>query len=709
MEGGALAEELLSSPWQISADRFTSYMDSEDIIAEGNVILQRQKEPGVKPLEIKADWIKYDRKNGSISARGNLFLRSEDQEITAQEAFIDLEKQTGNLKSTTFFFEEDNLYFSGKEVEKSGELTYHFEDGWITACRVEPGKKFPWSFKSADVRMTVDSYAFLKHTTFRIKDVPVLYTPYLIFPVKTKRESGFLFPELSHSDRDGLGFIAPLFVNLSPSYDATLYPGYLEKKGEFLGLEFRYVNDFESKGTFAVNYLHDTTSDTINDDFRSDGFLRDQHDRYWLRGKADHEISENLQAKLDVDLVSDRDYLQEYRAGMTGFAQNNADFVENFSRGFQEESIPFRESTLQLVSTRDTTILSGELRGVDDNEDTVSPETAVHALPRILWNSHPMLFKTPITLDWGAEYVNYWREEGLGYHRVDLNPRLTTRLPLGSLFEGRMSGVARETLYRVESYSDANQEYWQDPQDKNRTAFEFRTNTAMVLTRDYDFDLKTLDWLNHTFRPNIEYLYVDTEDQSDLPQLDADDLIEEKNLVTYELNNYFKAGSAATENGPSARYLGYFKTSQSYNINEDRPFTDINFDLLLYPLQELYVRYRTRLSVYGERVPQYDFETRYTKKDGNSVAMDYNYLRGSRRDLKFSAKVKVLDEFTIKAETTRSLITDRTVYESIGIQYSPHCWAVEIAFAQDADDTKVMVLFSLSGLGKSFEMGKSGF
>ena len=120
---------MLASPWRITADRIISFKDPEDIVAEGNVILERQAGPGVKPLKIKADRIRYGRQDASLEAKGNLVLRSEDQEITAQEASINLRNQTGTLQRTTFFFEEDNLYFSGREVEKTGELTYHFQDG----------------------------------------------------------------------------------------------------------------------------------------------------------------------------------------------------------------------------------------------------------------------------------------------------------------------------------------------------------------------------------------------------------------------------------------------------------------------------------------------------------------------------------------------------------------------------------------------------
>ncbi len=60
------------------------------------------------------------------------------------------------------------------------------------------------------------------HTTARIKDVPILYTPYFIYPIKTERETGFLVPNAGYNSELGGAYIQPKFFwNIDVDQDAT--------------------------------------------------------------------------------------------------------------------------------------------------------------------------------------------------------------------------------------------------------------------------------------------------------------------------------------------------------------------------------------------------------------------------------------------------------------------------------------------------------
>ncbi|MEJ2690602.1 MAG: LPS assembly protein LptD, partial [Deltaproteobacteria bacterium] len=303
-------------------------------------------------MRLTADWLSFSVTDQKVKARGHVFLDTGEEKIRAEEVEISLEDEKGVLRQTSIKIPGNSLTFLGDTVRKTGPYAYSFENGFVTACPFKEGKSPPWSIHATDTKLTVEGYASLWNTTFCIKNVPVLYSPYLLLPAKTVRQTGFLFPELSHSDRDGLGLIAPFFINLSASSDLTLYPGYLDKRGGFAGAEFRYVAGPESAGTFMVNYLDDSHRDSASDDFNDDGYYRQTRNRYWLRAKADQRISDTTAAKFDLDVVSDRDYLQEYRDGIVGFDQSNENFFKNYHRDLQEASIPFRQSSLQVTKTR---------------------------------------------------------------------------------------------------------------------------------------------------------------------------------------------------------------------------------------------------------------------------------------------------------------------------------------------------------------------
>ncbi|MFP3700858.1 putative LPS assembly protein LptD, partial [Burkholderia sp. SIMBA_013] len=67
------------------------------------------------------------------------------------------------------------------------------------------------------------------------KDVPILASPYMTFPVKKERKSGFLMPTYGTTSKGGFDFSLPYYLNIAPNYDATIQPRYFSKRGLQLG------------------------------------------------------------------------------------------------------------------------------------------------------------------------------------------------------------------------------------------------------------------------------------------------------------------------------------------------------------------------------------------------------------------------------------------------------------------------------------------
>ena len=71
--------------------------------------------------------------------------------------------------------------------------------------------------------------------------VPILYSPWLEFPLSNERKSGFLTPTLGSSGTRGIDFALPYYFNLAPNYDATVTPRIMTKRGVQIGGELRYL------------------------------------------------------------------------------------------------------------------------------------------------------------------------------------------------------------------------------------------------------------------------------------------------------------------------------------------------------------------------------------------------------------------------------------------------------------------------------------
>lgn len=760
-----------SSPWQVTADKIYRFVNPPIIIAQGNVILVRQgatsigqvsaqaaPEPSdfllplllpslslkpskpeaaepppvgvTKPLTITGDWVRLDPETNLVKVRGHAVLDSEEEHVTADMADMDMNAQTGHLQRATIYFPKRSLYLTGEEVRKVGELTYHLEDGWVTKCDPEQGHTPPWQFNWRRADITQEGFAHFSHVTFRVKDMPTVYTPYLGFSTNTKRKTGLLLPELEAGSRDGAGLLVPFFINLSPSQDITLYGGGLSERGPQAGAEYRYVRDADSKGTMQFSALQDSLTDTPKDDFLSDGNLRTTRDRYWLRGKADHDFGNNLNAKLDLDLVSDRDYLQEYADGLIGYKESNKGFVEEFGRGFDARTTHDRNNTAQLSKMWPTMTLGGEVRAVNappDPPTTASAPSNPWSLPSVSFAGSRPLFPAAFSqhgplswlaatdLTWDSGYVYYWQEKGVGGQRLDLHPVLKTPLRFLPYLETTSALGLRQTMYQVEDNSTT---LAADTEGVlNRTLSDAALSTSTIFIRDFDVN-GYFQKLSHMVRPGLTYSYnsATVGNQEDLPSIDTSiDRIGPQNLLTYDVRNDFDVTGA----DGTAWKFGYFRLSQSYDIRAARQdllpgtsrqdFTDIGLESWVQPIPRLQLLYNTAFDVHNDGRNVYDVAVSYASLRGDKLRLDRRYdSLGAINQLNLNMSVYLADRWQAQAVVNHSMALKETSDASLRLLYLPPCWGMALQATTTPDDAyRFALLFSLEGIGNIMGMSET--
>lgn len=720
------------SPWQVTADKISRFVNPACIVAEGNVVVVRQglssagqlvhqegleSGGGLKPLTISGDWVRIDPQANQVKVRGHVVLDSEEEHITADLVDLDVTRQTGHLRQATIYFPKRSLYLAGKEVEKTGDLTYHLEDGWVTKCDPSNGLAPPWSFGWSRADVAQEGFAHFMHATFRVKDVPVVYTPYVAFPTNTKRKTGLLLPEWTGGSRDGAGILVPFFADLSPSMDLTLYGGGLQERGVLAGSEFRYVQDRDSRGTVALSYLDDRLTDTPADDFKSDGIFRTATERYWLRGKADHDFGANLSAKLDLDLVSDQDYLQEYSDGIMGYAESAGLFTEDFGRGFAAKTTQARTNTAQLAKQWPSMTLAGEVRAIND-PTVISSTSHPWSLPSLMFAGSRPLFGSAghgrgatgglaarTDLAWDSGYVYYWREDGVGEQRLDLHPTIKAPLPIAPYLETSATVGLRQTMYQVDDNSPAAAGY--EGGILHRTLSDATLSTSTILMRDFSLRGSWLRRLSHMVRPGLAYAYVPAVHQADLPAVDSDDRIDARNLLVYGLTNDFDVQDASG----SSWTMGYARLTHAYDIHESRrdlavaeprrDFTDVILESWLQPLPDLKLIYETAWDVYGEGASNYQLGASYATAQGDSLLLAHRYDPAQViNQLNVDLTVRLARTLQAQAIVNHSLVTDETSDASLRLLYVPSCWGVALqATTTPDDDYRLTLMFSLEGVG----------
>ncbi|HEX6200523.1 MAG TPA: putative LPS assembly protein LptD, partial [Thermoanaerobaculia bacterium] len=187
-------------------------------------------------MTLTADRAEIDLETRQVTASGNVILDQGPRRLTGDTLTFDLDTKTGTLTEATAFVDPD-YYFSGSEISKIGDDLYTVTDGIFTACDQEVPD---WSFRLGHARVEVEGYAHVTHARLNVKRLPVLYTPYIVYPTKRERSAGLLVPNFGYSDRRGTYLGLAYFQPIGRSYDTTIYlDGYSEG---FLGVgeEFRY-------------------------------------------------------------------------------------------------------------------------------------------------------------------------------------------------------------------------------------------------------------------------------------------------------------------------------------------------------------------------------------------------------------------------------------------------------------------------------------
>ncbi|PIE60585.1 MAG: hypothetical protein CSA31_01535 [Desulfobulbus propionicus] len=771
--------------WEITADKLTRYENPPSVIAEGNVLLQKKEKVADKDKEkeeknqwadllgedvitgdtksqedqeeetqeaeepdgkekirvlttIKADWMVYDADLGRIKARGNLVIDIGPDKLTADSGIVELESETGTFENATIIRQYKDLHFEGEVIEKTGSLTYRIKDGWVITCKLKDEQTPPWSFAAKDADITENGYAKLKHATFRIKGIPVFYTPYMILPAKNKRQSGLLIPAFSLSDRDGFGLELPFFVNLSPSSDLTFYPQYITERGFMFGAEFRYVAGTGDKGFIMGNYLSDELSDPSQVDYYEDtGFTHDNKKRYWLRGMIDQDFGE-WTTRLDADIVSDEDYLTEFNAGLTGFAKTQDRFQEVFGRGFKDSNITYRENTFQFLrSFNNGSSFQGELLVIDDLDDPQSSPSQLWKLPSLTYTGVVPLYSTDTGIDfsWDADYVNYWREEGVGAHRIDLYPKVSMSIPLSKYLETTVTAGIRDTFYGIQVNEDDNDDEisenddgegasdddgandddtydYEDGNTENRLLYSLEGEISTTMIGDFAVNFGNVTTFSHTFRPYIKYKFVSEDDNDNIPYMDSVDSISDQNKITYGLKNYFDI-AGEKDNGKSFnRDYGYFKISQSYDFRSeesDTPLTPVEIEIRYYPWERFSLKYKTEIDVYDDGMSAHTVEADLTTSRGDYLSADYKFdEQEETNSITVDAWLILPYYFAVGYGIEKSIEDGVTVEENLRLRYKPACWSVEFLSEYTEDDQTYMIVFRLANIGSPLGLNVMG-
>jgi len=707
------------SPWQVSADSLFYDQEADHYVAKGHVVIIN------KDMRLSADFVQLDDKTGQALAIGNAVLTDGKDILSGERIRVDLKNRTGVAFRGTIFLKQNHFHIRGDKIEKTGEKTYRAESATVSTC---DGDSPAWKITARNLSVTLDGYGTATHSTLWLKKVPVLYSPFFVFPAKTDRQSGFLPPRIGVSERRGTQYEQPYFWAIDAHSDATFYLDHMDRRGEKIGVEYRYVLSTESKGAVMADFLQDRQVDDGSEDagdrwgYPDDRYPRPNQDRYWFRMKHDQSLPWGFSAKLDLDFVSDQDYLVEFKSGYNGFDETNRYFENTFGRGVDDYTDTTRLNRLNLNRNWDRSSLNIEGRWYDNvlfrrHSDPEDEDTTLQRLPFVEYDvSKGQFLDTPLYYDLSSEYVRFHREAGLQGHRVDLFPKVYLPVKLKNYLSLEPYFGLRETYWYIDRFEDEEED-----QDSTqlRDIYETGVNLSTEVYRIYKTGGDRLDKIRHSILPKISYRYIPEKKQDQFPRFDGVDRIGKVNRVSYSLTNTFtsrsRKGTSETE-APQYSYREFARLSvgQSYDIyeatdkdkEEKEPFSNINGRLELRPTDRIFLDADAQWSVYEHDWMSYNAKSTILDRRGDRLFMEYRYRRDSREG-KSDGKESIYTKLSVNLfaglsgflEYERNIYDKEDILQGFGILYAAQCWAVDFRYMDEFENRTYSVMLHLYGLG----------
>jgi LPS-assembly protein len=485
----------------MSAFTIADKMETDE---QGRVILKGSAEVRRIDSVVKGDYIDYDRATGQARVRGNGLIMRDGGVVTGSSLDFNVNSDTGEVYDANFWTGATGGSGTASHVDIFSKTRMRLKDATYAGC---PCPDPAWYISSPQVDLDFDeNEGVARHGVLYFKDVPILYSPYLTFPVKKERKSGFLLPTYGTTSRSGFEFTLPYYFNLAPNYDATLSPRYLSKRGLQLGGQFRYLGRGYS-GQIDGTYL---PSDNQTGEKR------------WLfMSQHKHNFGNGFRAVFDIRRVSDDDYFRDFSS--FGLRDSTVSYLPSTARlywsGYKYFSA--RLSVNKYQTLQDST-RGSYIRPQYDRE----PELFVRGA-RYNWGGFDLVsenyatkFKMPFYSGrYSGSVYDPWRSRHIAPDGTRLSSYTTLSYPIvrAGWYVTPKIGL-HMSQYSTDWYRDDLPTYAGRPDTITRVLPIASIDAGMTFERNTTlFGNKSIQ----TLEPRIYYLRVPYRDQSDIPIYDT--------------------------------------------------------------------------------------------------------------------------------------------------------------------------------------------
>jgi len=297
------------SPTHLSA-RVSRYRQKEKVASLAGDVLLRQGR-----LQVQAEEASLYQDDNRAELAGDVRLRDRGVLVVGDRAEVKLETGAAEIDNAEYVLHETRSRGGARYIKRDANGIIRLKDGSYTQCAPDSND---WHLRGNNITLNQASgFGTATNVTLRVKNLPVLYTPYIRFPIDDRRVSGFLMPSFGRSSDSGAYLQTPYYFNLAPHYDATLYPTWMDRRGLYLEAEGRYLLG-DGQGRLGAAFL----SDREDERKRQSDYSKQRWLYHWKHQQGFHS---RLSAEVDYSRISDPYFFQDLSSELLPDAGNQVD------------------------------------------------------------------------------------------------------------------------------------------------------------------------------------------------------------------------------------------------------------------------------------------------------------------------------------------------------------------------------------------------
>ena len=611
-----------------------------------------------------AESARYDPVHKALHFEGGVRYEDPATQVESDSAEFSYDFGRIRFEGAEFALGASNAHGAADAIEINQQGRLELDDVSYTTC---PPDSNDWILEAKDIDLdTRKGTGTAKGIKLRFQGVPILYSPYISFPIGDARKSGLLTPEVGSTKRSGTEIRVPWYWNIAPNYDATLAPRMLTDRGLQIQTKFRYLTERHT-GEIDVEYL---SSDNMYNDSRTMGHLRNET-----------TLPRGWRNRIDYQEVSDSQYFEDLGGSLS---------IASITHINRTMTLDFHTDNLSFLG-RFQDYQTLDLFDVDSNPEGIQPfEEPYRRMPQLLLRGSWPDSLLGLDFNFSSELVNFDRDVGVTGWRLNVSPEVELPIQRPGWF------ITPAVALDYTQYELDNTEPGQAT-DPSRSLPISSLDVGMVLERT----MKSGDGNRlHTVEPRLLYVHVPYQDQSDMPVFDT--ITPDLNLVQLFRKNRFLgidriADTDQLSIGVTSRILDVsngkelvsatvgqtrYLSPSGINIPGEPLITDETSD---YVAEVRFLLHESLNFDFGHQWGEKDRGTtqsqarlQYRPADNKVLNLAYRFRRDTLEQGDLSWSWPVASNWNFVGRYNFSFRDDEPLEQFFGLEYESCCWGLRL-------------------------------